>query len=135
VHEDLDQLLDAKFIILIRLTKLLSPIVIVPKNNGKIRICVDYRRVNSLTKKYPYPFIFIDEVLDSEASKELHSFLDGFSGYKHVKIRAEDREKINLIINWGVLVFMVMPFKLCTVPTTFQCAITKAFGEYIGKFM
>ncbi len=53
--------------------------------------------MNSLTKKDPYPLPFIDEVLDLVASKELYSFLDGFSGYNQVKIRVEDREKIAFI--------------------------------------
>ncbi len=87
VQKDLDWLLDVGFIILIILMKWLSPIVIVPKKNGKLCICVDYRQLNFLTKKDPYPLLFIDEVLDLIVSKELYSFLNGFSGYNQVKIR------------------------------------------------
>jgi hypothetical protein len=73
--------------------------------------------------------------LNSIARKELYSFLDGFSGYNQVKIKAKDREKTTFIIEWGAFVFMVMPFGLCNALATFQQAITKAFWEYTGEFM
>lgn len=69
VQEDLDCLLDTGFIVLVGLRKWVSPIVIVPKMNGKLRICVDYKWLNSFTKKDPYPLPFIDEVLDSITGK------------------------------------------------------------------
>lgn len=49
--------------------KWLSPIVIVPKKNGKLCICVDYRKLNFLTKKNPYPLPFIDKILDLVVGK------------------------------------------------------------------
>jgi hypothetical protein len=97
VHEDLDYLFDVGFIILIGLMKWLSPILIVPKKNGKLCICVDYRQLNPLTKIDPYPFPFIDEVLNLIVGKELYSFLDGFNGYNKAKIRVKDREMIAFI--------------------------------------
>jgi hypothetical protein len=127
VQEDLDCLLDVGFIILVGLMKWLSPIIIMPKKNGKSHICMDYKRFNTLTKKDPYLFPFIDEVLDLVMGKELYSFLDGFNGYNQIKIRAKDREKISFIIEWGSFVFTIMLFGLCNALTTFQRAITKAF--------
>ena len=53
----------------------------VPKKNGKWRICVDYRELNKATLKDHFPLPFIDQVLDSLAGKKLFSFLDGFSEY------------------------------------------------------
>jgi hypothetical protein len=91
--------------------------------------------LNFLTKQNPYPLAFIDEVLNSIVSKELYSFLNGFSGYNQVKIRVEDRENITFIIEWGAFVFMVMPFGLGNALDTFQRAIIEAFWEYIGEFM
>jgi hypothetical protein len=75
----------------------LSPIVVIPKKNGKLRICVDFRRLNKATKKDPYLLPFTNEVLDSVARHEMYSFLDGFSGYHHIKIAPEDRHKTTLI--------------------------------------
>jgi hypothetical protein len=56
----------------------LSPIVVVPKNNGKLRICVDFRKLNVAMKKDPYPLSFMEEVLDMVARHEVYLFLDGF---------------------------------------------------------
>ncbi len=58
VKEDLDKLLDARFIYPIEITQLLSPLVIVPKKNDKLKICVDYHKLNAQTKKdsFPSPF-------------------------------------------------------------------------------
>lgn len=57
-----------------------SPLVVVPKKNGKWSICVDYRQLNKATLKNYFPLPFIDQVLDTLAGKSSFSFLDGFSG-------------------------------------------------------
>ena len=67
-----------------------SPIVMVPKKNGKIRICRDYRKLNAVTKKDYFPLPFTDSILDAVAGHDSYSFLDGFSGYNQVKIAKED---------------------------------------------
>jgi hypothetical protein len=56
------------------------------QKEGKLCIYVNYKWLNFLRKKDPYPLPFIDEVLDSIIGKELYSFLDGFNGYNQVKI-------------------------------------------------
>jgi hypothetical protein len=57
----------------------LSPIVIIPKKNGKLKICIDFKKLNVATKKDPYPLLFTDEVLNIVAGYEAYSFLDGYS--------------------------------------------------------
>jgi hypothetical protein len=64
----------------------LSPIVVVPKKNGKLKICVDFRKFNKATKKKPYPLPFFDGVLNIVARYETYSFLDGYLGYHHISI-------------------------------------------------
>jgi hypothetical protein len=56
VREDLDKLFDIGFIYPIETTQWLSPLVIIPKKNGKLQICVDYCKLNVQTKKDPFPF-------------------------------------------------------------------------------
>ena len=68
--------------------------VLVPKKNGKWRICVDYRELNKDTKKDHFPLPFIDQVLDGLAGKKFFSLLDGFSMYNQIQISAEDHDKI-----------------------------------------
>jgi len=57
----------------------LSPIVVVPKKNGKLQICVDFCKLNDTTKKNSYLLLFIDEVFNIVASHETYSFFDDFS--------------------------------------------------------
>jgi hypothetical protein len=77
------------------------PIVIVPKNNGNLRICVDFQGLNAITKKDPYPLAFIEEVLDEVVGHEVYLFLDGFSSYHQIMITQEDRYNIVFIIRLG----------------------------------
>jgi len=89
VKEELQKLLDLGFIYPILDTKWVSPLVLVPKKNGKWRICVDYRELNKATYKDHFPLSFIDQVLDGLAGKKLFSLLDGFSGYNQIQICLE----------------------------------------------
>jgi hypothetical protein len=57
----------------------LSPIVIIPKKNGKHIICIDFKKLNVATKKDPYPLRLTNEVLNTLAGYEAYSFLDGYS--------------------------------------------------------
>jgi hypothetical protein len=82
VKEELQKLLNAGFIYPISNSGWVSRLVIVPKNNGKRRECVDYRALNKETQKDHFPLPFIDQVLDNIVEKKYFSFLDGFSGYK-----------------------------------------------------
>jgi hypothetical protein len=75
VRKDLDKLLDVGFIYPIETTQWLSPLVIIPKKNGKLQICVDYHKLNAQTKKDPFPLPFLDLVLDYVARHEMYSLL------------------------------------------------------------
>jgi hypothetical protein len=55
--------------------------VVLPKKNGKLKICVDFRKLNKVTKKDPYPLSFSNEVLNTIVGYEAYSFLDGYLGY------------------------------------------------------
>eukprot|EP00253_Pinus_taeda_P033590 PITA_33590 len=80
VKAELQKLLDVNFIYPISDSKWVSPLVVVPKKNGKWRICVNYRELNKATQKDHFPLPFIDQVLDTLVGKKFFSFLDGFSG-------------------------------------------------------
>lgn len=135
VKQDIDKLLAAGFIVPVKEATWLSPIVVVPKKNGQLRICIDYRKLNAATKKDPYPLPFTEEVLDAVAGYALYTFLDGRSGYYQSSIALEDRHKTVFITKWGAFVWLVMPFGLTNAPLTYQRAVNKAFKEYLGIFM
>ena len=81
MKEELDKILRAGFIKPIGQAAWLSPIVVVPKKSGKLRVCVDYQKLNAATIKDPFPMPFVDTLLDDVAGHEMYNFLDGFSGY------------------------------------------------------
>jgi hypothetical protein len=74
-------LLVAGFIKLVKDTTWLPPKIVVLKKNGKLRICVDFRKLNVVTKKDRYPLLFIDEVINTIVGHEVYTFLNGFSRY------------------------------------------------------
>ncbi|MCO5594482.1 hypothetical protein L7F22_048513 [Adiantum nelumboides] len=119
VKEEIDNLVKAGFISEVESSDWLFPIVVVPKKNGKLRVCVDYRKLNAQTIKDPFSLPFTDMMLDEIAGHEMYSFMDGYSGYNQLKIASEDREKSTLITEWGAFMYLVMPFGLCNAPTTF----------------
>jgi hypothetical protein len=59
----------------------MSPIMVVPKKNGKLRICVNFRKLNATTKKDPYPLPFTDEVINIVVGHKVYTFMDGFSRF------------------------------------------------------
>ncbi len=84
-----------------------------------MRICVDFKKFNKVTKKNPYPLPFSNEVLNIVAGYEAYSFLDGYLGYHHIFITPNYRYKIAFVIDWGAFVSMVMPFGVKNGPPTF----------------
>ena len=86
VKEEIDKLLLVGFIWPVKQATWLSPIVVVPKKNGKIRVCVDYQKLNAATVTDAFLLPFTDGVLDAVAGHEVYRFLDGFSGYNQIRM-------------------------------------------------
>ena len=135
VKKDLDKLLAARFIYPTEAASWLLPIVVVPKKNGQLRICIDYRKLNAQTVKDPYPLPYMDTILDEVAGHDMYSFMDGFSGYNQIKLAPEDKQKTAFITEWEAFAYNVMPFGLCNAPSTFQCLINTIFQDFLLEFM
>jgi putative transposase len=99
VKRDIDKLLAVAFIQPIEEATWLSPIMVVFKKNDKLKICVDFRKLNKATKKNPYPLPFFNEVLNIVTRYEPYSFLDGYIRYHQIFIAHEDRYKITFVID------------------------------------
>jgi len=133
VKAELQKLLDVNLIYPISDSKWVSPLVVVPRKNGKWRICVDYRELNKATQKDHFPLPFIDQVLDTLVGNKLFSFLDGFSGYNQIQIAPEDQDKTTFTCPWGTFSYRVLPFGLCNALATFQRAIHSIFADLINE--
>jgi hypothetical protein len=60
IKQDIDKFLAVEFIQYVKEATWLSHIVVIPKKNGKLRICIDFKKINVATKKDPYPLPFIE---------------------------------------------------------------------------
>ena len=97
-----------------------SNVVIVTKKDGSPRFCIDYRKLNELTKKDAYPLPSIEVCLDALAGSRYFSTFDLRSGYHQIPMDQESIEKTAFVTREGTYAFKVMPFGLCNAGATFQ---------------
>ena len=137
VKEEIDNFLKARFIAAkVESNDWIFPIVIVPKKNGKLKVCVDYKKLNTQMVKDPFFVPFRYMMLDEVARRhQIYNFMDGYSGYNPLAIAPEDRENTTFIIEWGAFMYLVMPFWLRNALATFQRCMMVIFLDFLHKFL
>ncbi|MCO5593428.1 hypothetical protein L7F22_047442 [Adiantum nelumboides] len=130
---EVNKLLKASFIYPLSNSEWVSPVVVIPKKNGKWRVCVDYMPLNAAIKRDHFPLPFQDEILNEIAGHERYIVCDGYSGYNQIRIAEEDQHKTTFITPWGCFAFCVMPFGLTNAPSTFTTFTSSIFQPFFGK--
>jgi hypothetical protein len=100
-----------------------SPIVLVPKPDGSLRFCVDYRELNLITISDTYPLPRMDECIYYLGDAVIFNKLDCNSGYLQIPVLPEDRDKTALTSHYGIYRFLRLPFGLRNAPATIQRTI------------
>ncbi len=103
-----------------------SPIVLVPKTDGSVRFCVDYRKVNAVSKFDAYPMPRVDELLDRLGTARFYSTLDLTKGYWQIPLSTFSKEKSAFTTPFGLHQFITLPFGLFGAPLPFSASWTKS---------
>ncbi|XP_045462161.1 uncharacterized protein LOC123672192 [Harmonia axyridis] len=102
-----------------------SPVVMVPKPGGGTRICIDYRKVNAITRTDTYPLPRIDDLLQETRGHTAITTLDLRAGYWQIPVHPDDRDKTSFITPFGTYRFKRMPFGLKNASASFQRMIDR----------
>lgn len=108
-----------------------APVLFVPKKDGTLRLCVDYRGLNRVTIKNRHPLPLIDEMLDRLAGAKYYTRLDLRDAYHRIRIKVGDEWKTAFRTRYGHFEYRVMPFGLANAPATFQAYINRTLHGLI----
>ena len=133
IKEEVRKQLDVGFLEVAKYPELVANIVPIPKKDGKVRMCVDYKDLNRASPKDNFPLPHINTLVDNTAKNSRFSFMDGFSGYNQIRMALEDREKTAFVTMWGTFCYKVMPFGLKNARTTYQKAMVMLFHNVMHK--
>ena len=100
------------------------------KRNGELRLCVDFRKVNALTRMDAYLMPRIDDLIDGLGKASLLTTLDLTTGYWQIPVAEKDRRKTAIATPFGAFQFKVMPFGLSGAPA---CIVSTINGQIIAR--
>ena len=107
----------------------------VQKKDGSLRPCIDYRGLNKITKKIPYPIPVIRDVLQQLRSATIYTKLDLRGAYNLLRVKPGDEWKTAFSCKYGHFEYLVMPFGLMNAPSFFQYFMHDIFRDFIDLFL
>ncbi|KAJ7961417.1 Retrotransposon protein, putative, Ty3-gypsy subclass [Quillaja saponaria] len=112
-----------------------APVLFQKKQDGSLRMCVDYRALNKVTVRNSYPIPLIADLFDQLSGAKYFTKLDLRSGYYQVRIAEGDEPKTTCVTRYGAFEFLVMLFGLTNAPATFCTLMNQVFRGYLDKFV
>ncbi|XP_028290920.1 uncharacterized protein LOC114454569 [Gouania willdenowi] len=112
-----------------------SPVVLVRKADGSLRLCVDYRKLNAKTRRDAFPLPRIDECFDALHGARFFSTIDLASGYHQVAVNEDDRPKTAFTTPFGLYEYSRLPFGVCNGPATFQRLMQVTMSDLVLQIM
>lgn len=112
-----------------------APVLFAKKKDGGLRMCVDYRGLNSITIRNRYALPRIDEMLDRLFKAKYFTSLDLRSGYNQVRVNPGDAEKTAFRTRYGHYEFLVLSFGLTNAPATFMRLMNDLFHDFLDVFV
>lgn len=134
LREYIDEML-AKGYIRISTSEAGYPVMFVPKKNGKLRLVVDYRKLNAITIKDRTPLPLISELRDRLHGMNWFTALDLKGAYNLIRVKKGDEWKTAFRTKFGLFEYLVMPFGLTNAPATFQRMINNVLREHLDIFV
>ena len=125
---EVQKLLNAGVIHEVQYPEWLANVVVVPKKNGKWRMCIDFTILNKASPKDEYPLPCIDTLVDMVACSEMVSMLDCFSGYHQIFMNKAYKEKTSFTTPFETYCYVRMPEGLRNVGCTFNRMIKIVLG-------
>jgi hypothetical protein len=110
-----------------------APILFVPKPNGTLRLCIDYRGLNKVTMKDRYPLPLMSELRDRLGKAKFFTKLDLKDGFYLIRMAEGEEWKTAFRCRYGLYEYRVMPFGLCNAPSTFQSMINGIFRDLLDE--
>lgn len=111
-----------------------SPVLFVPKADGSLRLCIDYRQLNEITEKDRMPLPLIDETLARLGEASCFTKLDIRQAFHRIRMSENSRNLTAFRTRYGTYRYNVLPFGLCNGPATFQRLLNEVLWDFVDEF-